>query len=116
LHTNDTNVSPLLLNFVGYAWESFPEGSLVVDVGGGVGTQTLLLADHHPQLRFVVQDRETVLGDAVEVRALIESLPNICSDNIHLPQYWKRNMPDALESGRVKIQGSYFSLLYTSTS
>jgi hypothetical protein len=25
-----------------------------------------------------------------------------------LPQYWKRNMPDALESGRVKIQGSSF--------
>jgi O-methyltransferase domain len=24
------------------------------------------------------------------------------------PQYWKRNMPDALESGRVKIQGQNF--------
>lgn len=80
----------------------------MVDVGGGVGAQTLLLADHHPQLRFVVQDRETVLGDAVEVCALIKSLTNTCSDNIYLPQYWKRNMPDALESGRVKIQGSYF--------
>lgn len=52
----------------------------MVDVGGGVGAQTLLLADHHPQLRFVVQDRETVLGDAVEVCALIKSLTNICSE------------------------------------
>jgi hypothetical protein len=100
----------LLLNFAGYAWERFPEGSLVVDVGGGVGAQSLMLANHHPQLRFVVQDRQSVVGDAIEVCALIKSLTNICSDNIYLPQYWKRNMPDALESGRVKIQGS-FSLL-----
>jgi hypothetical protein len=24
------------------------------------------------------------------------------------PQYWKKNMPDALESGRVEIKGSFF--------
>ena len=52
----------------GYAWGELPEGSLVVDVGGGVGSQTLLLALHHPHLRFIVQDRESVVGDAVEVR------------------------------------------------
>ncbi|KAF8498104.1 S-adenosyl-L-methionine-dependent methyltransferase [Russula emetica] len=78
------NISPANSILEGYAWERFPEGSLVVDVGGGVGAQSLLLANHHPQLRFVVQDRESVLGDAIE--------------------YWKKNMPDALESGRVKIQ------------
>ena len=87
----------------------------MVDVGGGVGTQSLQLAHHHPQLRFVIQDRESVVGDAIEVCALINHSP-ICPDDIYLPQYWKRNMPDALESGRVKIQGSSFSLLYTSTS
>ncbi len=101
----------MLLNFLGYAWERFPEGSLVVDVGGGVGSQSLLLANHHPQLRFVIQDRESVVGDGVEVCALIKPLTNICYDNIHLAQYWKKNMPDALESGRVKIQGSSLSLL-----
>lgn len=69
LHTNDTNI--LLLNSVGYSWERLPEGSLVVDVGGGVGSQSLLLANHHPQLHFVVQDRESVVGDAIEVCALI---------------------------------------------
>ena len=54
-------------NFVGYAWEHLPQGSLVVDVGGGVGAQSFTLAKHHPQLRFIVQDRESVVGDAIEV-------------------------------------------------
>ena len=54
-------------NFAGYDWERLPEGSLVVDVGGGVGAQSLTLAQHHPQLRFVIQDRESVLGDAADV-------------------------------------------------
>ena len=51
----------------GYTWGQLPEGSLIVDVGGGVGPQSLLLAKHHPQLRFAVQDREAVARDAVEV-------------------------------------------------
>ncbi|KAH8987939.1 O-methyltransferase [Lactarius hatsudake] len=72
----------------GYAWEKLPPGSLVVDVGGGVGSQTLTLARRHPGLRFVVQDRETVVGDANE--------------------YWKKNDPNALDSGRVKILGLSF--------
>jgi len=57
------------IKFVGYAWEHLPQGSLVVDVGGGVGAQSFTLAKHHPQLRFVVQDRESVVGDAIEVCA-----------------------------------------------
>jgi hypothetical protein len=60
-------MSPKNVEFAGYAWGELPEGSLVVDVGGGVGSQTLLLALHHPHLRFIVQDRESVMGDAVEV-------------------------------------------------
>ncbi|KAH9993416.1 S-adenosyl-L-methionine-dependent methyltransferase [Russula vinacea] len=82
------NACPAYAILEGYDWERLPEGSLVVDVGGGVGSQSLTLAQHHPQLRFVVQDRESILGDATN--------------------YWKRNMPDALESGRVKIQGQNF--------
>ncbi|KAH9990787.1 S-adenosyl-L-methionine-dependent methyltransferase [Russula vinacea] len=83
-----TNATPANAILEGYGWERLPEGSLVVDVGGGVGSQSLMLAQHHPQLRFVVQDRESVLGDAID--------------------FWKSNMPDALESGRVKIQGHSF--------
>ncbi|KAH8978960.1 O-methyltransferase [Lactarius akahatsu] len=72
----------------GYAWEKLPPGSLVVDVGGGVGSNSLTLARRHNSLRFVVQDRETVVGDANE--------------------YWKKNNPNALDSGRVKILGLSF--------
>ncbi|KAH9994291.1 S-adenosyl-L-methionine-dependent methyltransferase [Russula vinacea] len=82
------NACPAYAILEGYDWECLPEGSLVVDVGGGVGAQSLTLAQHYQQLRFVIQDRESVLGDATN--------------------YWKRNMPNALESGRVKIQGQNF--------
>jgi ubiquinone/menaquinone biosynthesis C-methylase UbiE len=52
----------------GYGWEKLLPGSLVIDVGGGVGSQSLIIARRHPNLRFVVQDREAVIGDANEVR------------------------------------------------
>jgi len=72
----------------GYAWEALPKDSLVVDVGGGVGVHSLTVALHHPHLCFIVQDRESVVGDAVE--------------------YWKMNLPGALEAGRVKLQAHSF--------
>ncbi|KAF8489526.1 S-adenosyl-L-methionine-dependent methyltransferase [Russula emetica] len=78
------NMTPPEAILEGYAWGQLPEGSLIVDIGGGVGSQSLVLANHHPHLRFVIQDRESVVRDAVE--------------------YWKENMPDAVESGRVKLQ------------
>ena len=56
-------------NFSGYGWDHLPESSLVVDVGGGVGVQSLTLAKHNPHLRFVIQDLESVTGDAIEVCA-----------------------------------------------
>jgi hypothetical protein len=58
------------LNYAGYNWERLPEGSLVVDTGGSVGAQSLTLAKHHPLLRFIIQDRESVVGDAIDVRAM----------------------------------------------
>ncbi|KAH9065481.1 S-adenosyl-L-methionine-dependent methyltransferase [Lactarius vividus] len=72
----------------GYGWEKLPPGSLVIDVGGGVGPQSLTLARRHPNLRFVVQDRKAVIGGAIE--------------------YWKKNMPGALDSGRVKLEAHSF--------
>jgi methylase of polypeptide subunit release factors len=87
------NASPTNAILEGYDWEGVPEGSLVVDIGGGVGAQSLTLAKRHPQLRFIVQDRESVVGDAID--------------------YWKKNMPDGLESGRMEIQSSaFFVFLY----
>ena len=101
----------------GYAWDKLPEGSLVVDVGGGVGSQSLTLATHFPQLRFVVQDREPVVRDAVEVRCL---RPTLSGCGMYLikygPQFWKKNMPEALESGRVKPQSLFISVLHHSNA
>ncbi|KAK3334059.1 O-methyltransferase-domain-containing protein [Cercophora scortea] len=39
-----------------YAWETLPEGSLVVDVGGGIGHVSAAIAQAHPHLRFQIQD------------------------------------------------------------
>ena len=54
----------------GYTWGQLPEGSLIVDVGGGLGSKSLVLAKHHPQLRIIVQDRGAVVQDAVKVCVL----------------------------------------------
>ena len=59
-----------IIELTGYSWENLPEGSLVVDVGGGVGSQSLTIATHQSHLRFVIQDRDAVVGDAVEVHTL----------------------------------------------
>ncbi|KAI0060099.1 S-adenosyl-L-methionine-dependent methyltransferase [Artomyces pyxidatus] len=72
----------------GFDWKGLPKDSLVVDVGGGIGSQAMTLAQHHPHLKFVVQDRAPVVKDAV--------------------QFWNDNMPGVLKSGRVELQGHDF--------
>jgi len=56
------------LQETGYDWKSLPANTLVVDVGGGVGTASLSLAKEFPQLKFVIQDRQPVVDAGVEVR------------------------------------------------
>ncbi|KAI0265261.1 S-adenosyl-L-methionine-dependent methyltransferase [Russula aff. rugulosa BPL654] len=82
------NMTPVGAILEGYTWGQLPEGSLIVDIGGGIGSKSLVLAQHHSQLRFVVQDREPVVRDAVE--------------------FWKEKMPNAVESGHVKLQAHDF--------
>jgi hypothetical protein len=50
-----------------YDWKSLPEGSVVVDVGGGIGTVTKVLAKAHPHLKFIIQDQHKVVEDGLKV-------------------------------------------------
>ena len=41
---------------------------MLVDVGGGIGAQSILVAQAHPHIRVVVEDREQVVATAASVR------------------------------------------------
>ncbi len=53
---------------VAFPFPDLEEGALVVDVGGGIGSTTLRLAQRFPKLRFVIQDREPVCKLGEDVR------------------------------------------------
>ncbi|KIL66636.1 hypothetical protein M378DRAFT_75009 [Amanita muscaria Koide BX008] len=69
-------------------WKSLPKDSLVVDVGGGVGSAALALARAHPHLKIIIQDRAPVIENGLQV--------------------WKKELPNALQSGRVQFQAHSF--------
>jgi len=43
-----------------------PNGT-VVDVGGGIGTQSMIIAQEYPELKLVIQDLPSVIEDAKKV-------------------------------------------------
>ncbi|KAK2616920.1 hypothetical protein QQS21_000008 [Conoideocrella luteorostrata] len=51
----------------GYDWDSLPEHSLIVDVGGSTGNASFTLAEAFPGLRFEVQDLEPVIMNGFEL-------------------------------------------------
>lgn len=61
---HELNVRLLLTAKTGYDWGALEKDAVVVDVGGGLGSQSLVIARAHPNLRLVVQDREAVINDA----------------------------------------------------
>ena len=50
---------------LGYPWETVCQGAEVVDVGGGTGNTTSLLAERHPHLRIIVQGLSETLTNVV---------------------------------------------------
>ncbi|KZT18736.1 hypothetical protein NEOLEDRAFT_1142978 [Neolentinus lepideus HHB14362 ss-1] len=64
-----------------FPWDTLPTGSLVVDVGGGIGSTSLLLAKKFENLRFVVQDRVGVVKMGEDA--------------------WRERAPELLDGGRV---------------
>ncbi|GJE88029.1 O-methyltransferase [Phanerochaete sordida] len=72
----------------GFDWKALKQDAIVVDVGGGIGSQSLIIAQHNEHLRFIVQDREPVVKDAVK--------------------FWDERMPGALTSKKVVLQAHDF--------
>ncbi|TCD71000.1 hypothetical protein EIP91_000498 [Steccherinum ochraceum] len=68
----------------GFDFTSLPAGSKVADVGGGVGSQSMVFARAYPHLKYVVQDRGS------------------SSNDMHT--HWNAGYPEALASGQVSFQ------------
>ncbi|KAJ7513135.1 S-adenosyl-L-methionine-dependent methyltransferase [Mycena galericulata] len=68
----------------GFDWKTYSEGSIVVDVGGGVGSQSLTVAKQYPKLSFIVQDRAPVIQKGIE--------------------YWSQELPNYISSGKVILE------------
>ncbi|KAI0063775.1 S-adenosyl-L-methionine-dependent methyltransferase [Artomyces pyxidatus] len=67
-----------------------PDGSVVVDVGGGVGPVTLLLAKAFPNLKFVVEDQEEVIS------------------TLRARKFWEDQAPNAIADGSVLLKVQNF--------
>ncbi|KAJ3821345.1 O-methyltransferase-domain-containing protein [Lentinula raphanica] len=84
----------------GFDWASLPEGSLVVDVGGGIGVSSISIARAFPHLKCIVQDRSKVIEIGTEVCALDRlSFPTEFEDR---HKHCQKLLPDALSSGKIE--------------
>ncbi|KAK6974529.1 O-methyltransferase-domain-containing protein [Favolaschia claudopus] len=74
--------------FTGFEWSSLPAGSVLVDVGGGIGNTAMTIAQKNPSLRVVVQDLEyqVALGKP----------------------HWEQNFPAHVKNQMVEFQGLDF--------
>lgn len=64
--------------YPGFEWDTLETNALVVDVGGGIGAQSMTIAKKFPHLRIIVQDREQTVKDAVSVRISRTVIMRIC--------------------------------------
>ncbi|KAJ7575531.1 S-adenosyl-L-methionine-dependent methyltransferase [Mycena floridula] len=71
-----------------FDWSRLQTGSVVVDVGGGIGSVTHIIVKNFPNLRFVVQDTSSVIKNA--------------------KNWWTSNLPEAIDSGTVTLQAHDF--------
>ena len=52
---------------LGFKWGSLAPGSVIVDVGGGLGHITMKLCRLYPNFKYVIQDRPPVIEQGREV-------------------------------------------------
>ncbi|KAK0437893.1 O-methyltransferase [Armillaria borealis] len=81
-------LDPPNATLAGFQWGSLANGSVVVDVGGGMGHSMLKVHKEHPSLKIVVQDRPKVIEQA--------------------KQFWSTNDADTASSGSVTLQAQDF--------
>jgi len=93
----------------GFPWESLPEGTKIVDVGGGVGTACQEIMKKNPLLKFTVQELPSVIGQANAVSSST-SMPSFDLLTVG-SQYWDQYEPKAVEDGQVTIQAHDFFAL-----
>ncbi|KAI0040625.1 S-adenosyl-L-methionine-dependent methyltransferase [Auriscalpium vulgare] len=73
----------------GFDWRSLKDDSVVVDVGGSLGTVTLKIAKAFPHLKYVVEDLEPVVTGPAQ-------------------KFWEAQAPELLASSRVTLQVQNF--------
>ncbi|KAF8192783.1 O-methyltransferase [Mycena galopus ATCC 62051] len=74
-----------------FNWSSLPENTLIVDVGAGIGSISFGIAKANPQLRFVIQDKASVIQEGKAASL-----------------FWDKELPGASASGRVSFQEHNF--------
>ncbi|KAI0045351.1 S-adenosyl-L-methionine-dependent methyltransferase [Auriscalpium vulgare] len=75
-------------------WKALKPESVVVDVGGNVGSVTLTLAAAFPHLKYVVQDLKPVIENNAQKASA--------------PCFWEDEAPELVSSGRVTLQAQDF--------
>ncbi|KAF7296946.1 Methyltransf-2 domain-containing protein [Mycena indigotica] len=76
------------LIFQGFDWSQLPEGSVIVDVGSGVGSTPLAVAQRYPCHKVVIED----LAETVEAAKI----------------HWLEHYPEYIERGMVEFQAQNF--------
>ncbi|GJJ06652.1 hypothetical protein Clacol_000846 [Clathrus columnatus] len=71
-----------------YKWKKVPPGSVIVDVGGGIGTAQFPLVREFPHLKIIIQDTPKVVDEGIKL--------------------WRERMPEALNAGRVSFEAQDF--------
>ncbi|KAF8520309.1 S-adenosyl-L-methionine-dependent methyltransferase [Gautieria morchelliformis] len=86
-----TKLQPQQKLFKGFDWSKLPRDSLVVDLGGGNGSEAFEIAKKAPHLKIIVQDREQTI------------------QQVTVPT-WEGNSEQAamLKSGQVKLEAQDF--------
>ncbi|KAJ7073574.1 O-methyltransferase [Mycena amicta] len=72
------------LIFQGFDWGDLPAGSVIIDVGGGIGYVSLAIAKRYPHLHIVNQDMEAV----IEISK----------------QHWNEHFPEHVANQKVELQ------------